>query len=174
MNIPTCNGCPLRKADDARCPILQSKLDVVRGAGLTSIKFKCEKRFSAFRPGDEVAFSIYVPGYEDEVLDCLGIVMEMRQTRVQVYVIRDEVNEQHTEAPIVFLRHNRVKKTGKRHPVCIYCGKPQGVEIKILDNGLTNGKQTYHDWECNRWIIDGDDSRCALCQFESAGNGGVS
>ena len=170
MNIQTCNGCPLRKVDGERCKILQSKLDAVKGAGLTSIRFRCAVRLSLFRPGDEVAFSIYVPG-EEEILNCLGIVMDMRQTRVLVYVIRDEVNEQHTEAPIVLLQHARIRKTGKLHPICIYCGRPQGVEIKMLDGGLTDGRQTYHDWECSRWLDDGLDSRPAPCQFEIAGKG---
>ena len=160
LNIPTCYRCPERAKDGVRCPILQAKLDGVRGLSLSSFKFKCEKRLSLFTPGDEVDFDIgKTIDDEFDFLACTGIVMRMYPTKALIYVSESEYDA--VNVPVMRLRHDGLRKTGKRHPVCIHCGRPEGAEIKLSNQGSPAYPKGLHDWECNRW----ENGRYQPCEY---------
>ena len=141
MNVPTCYRCPERHPDKLdtrkRCPILQGKLDAVKGAGLSSIAFKCDKRQALFQPGEVVEFRLLV---DDEggtgPEDMTGIVMATKGRKVRIY-------SETTNRPVIALYPDMLKKTGETHTVCIHCGRPKGKEFEVTSNA---GEK--HKWEC--------------------------
>lgn len=156
--------------DGVRCEILQSKLDAVRGVGLTSIKFKCEKRLALFAPGDVVAFDLMEVERDEEFGDsscwnaCEGVIMRMEPTRALICVLQDRC-EIETVRPIMRLKHGGLRKTGEKYSVCIHCGRPEGVEIKLPDFGQSGPDARLHDWECT----ERDHGHTLPCVFGSDG-----
>lgn len=158
VNIPTCYRCPERMKDGKRCEILQGKLDAVKGAGVTSIRFKCDRRVAIpclVAPGDVVVFEIYEKGCPDE-MQCRGIVMRtwLAGEKVLLYVEPEAGEYGETEYPVIKLRPEHLCKTGEVHPVCTECYRPKGKTFKI---------RSAHDPEEREWMycgLEGEDDRC--------------
>lgn len=174
MNVPTCYRCPERTRNGSRCPILQQKLDAVRGVGLSSIRFYCQTRLNLFKPGDVVEFQIYSHEHSEDwlsgelvqgsPLDCRGIVMRNKGRKVLVYVDDDDDS---TERPIVNLYLDGLHKTGERHPVCIHCGKPEGKDIELTSR--ISGEIEL--WQCRS---DDESFQVLFCEYattEAKGGG---
>lgn len=143
MNIPTCYRCPERNRGDERCAILAAKAKSVKGLGLTSIKFNCEKRPTLFTPGDIVSFELW-DGEFDRLVRLTGIVMRTKGRKVMIY-------SGETERSVLWLYPDGLHKTGRSAPVCVRCGAPQGAEILIK----TSGDEKPRAWECSNYDDQG-------------------
>lgn len=152
MNIPTCYRCPERHPDPLdkklRCPILQAKLNSVKGADLSLIVFRCEKREQLFRPGDVVTFRLYIRGSEQSS-DMEGIVMSRNGRKWRIFCEDDDC-----ERAVINLYPDGLHKTGRHHPTCVHCGRPQGKEFSVA----TRNDPTPHEWSCTN-LRDG-------CEFQ--------
>jgi len=169
MNSKPCYGCPLRHVEAEsrtgslirkRCPILQGKLDAVRGLGLKSIDFECSTKTALFTPGQGVAFL----GSSDERGEYgerpyetyAGFVMRWRGNKVLV------VSEE-TDSPFCSIFPNRLTPVSDRRRACIHCGMPEGVNIKV--KGKFDAEP--HAWVCRAEIGEGGDG-ILPCEYGSA------
>lgn len=129
MNIRVCYGCPLRlvgvpgNIHPKRCSILQAKLRGVKGLGLASIDFKCPTKLALFAPGQCVTFMGADPDGGYGVFE--GYVYKWDSNKVRV------VSEE-TDKPFCRIRPDRLSLVpGKERRVCVHCGLPEGVRIKV-------------------------------------------
>lgn len=145
MNVTTCYRCPERHPDPLnpklRCPILQSKLNAVKGAGLSSISFKCERRTSLFTPGDIVSFALAV-AYDAErgvpIRKCVtGYVIQAKGRKFLVYCER-------SNNKLIWLYPDGLTQTGKVR-ACIHCGAPEGIHIRYQKD-----QEQETIWTCTR------------------------
>ncbi len=154
MNVRTCYRCPERHPDPLnrrkRCPVLQEKLNAVRGAGLTNIEFKCEKRKQLFKPGEVVRFTLTkgenpLHGGTIEA-QAEGIIMKADGRRYLLY-------SEDTNFCLARLYPDSLHRTGERVRVCIHCAKPEGVTIQLPHKNSEESAQ----WVC-RYSTDFDTS----------------
>lgn len=163
MQMNPCRTCPF-KGD---CEIRDKKREAVKGLGLTSIKFRCEKLRKAFVPGmkvkarlDYVATGMRVSCDSQEyITECLvvdAIVMKFTFGKVRIYVPYDE-----TEVPkndgfpawwlqklngggpgdcihILRVQPDRLTATDEYVSTCRHCGMPEYIEKP-------------NEWHC-RWV----------------------
>ena len=117
MYIAQCNYCP----HSLGCEIRLAKLKAVRGAGLTAIRFKCDKLLSELQPGQLVRAESH---YSDPVL---GTVMRPNGDRVFVWLDGADANGKRC----VSLQPDCLEPIdGERVRVCANCGQLEGTESR--------------------------------------------
>lgn len=135
MNYGTCKGCILEKEDCADRRLIRSQ---VIGLGITSIKWKCKSRKSAFNEGQPVTVTLIERGGHEEgdsLHDFDAYVLGMRGRRVHAYIPKAN---QHIEQPgdfefrnngFVTLSMDHVRsREGEIEPICSECRKPHRLE----------------------------------------------
>lgn len=133
MYMTPCRSCP---HSHKSCAIKDAKRVAVRGAGLTSMNFRCEKRLSTLPPGQRVVMTLQnevtLGGYNDyeyqdwEDVDIVGTVMrEARRGRVLVWL--DEMTTRERN-PVALWPHLMKPIEGHRVAVCSECGQPEGTK----------------------------------------------
>lgn len=138
MNIPTCFRCPKRHNPDDSwfdrkpfCELLVSKMNGVRGLGLTVIKFACPTRDGLFSPGDVVTFSLpvsYSPEGDARTVPMEGVIMRRIGRKWFLYSASEGCTQK-----VMKLYPDKLKKTGETRPLCIHCGLPMGVERPLME-----------------------------------------
>jgi len=136
MNIPTCYRCPLRTDPTVErwkrkpvCKLLLSKLEAVRGAGLTVIKFPCPTRDSIFQSGECVYFSLPISGPDgvDRRVKVDGVIMRRKGRKWLLYCNHPDISRH-----VINMYPDALRKTGEVKPLCRHCGLPMGVERPIM------------------------------------------
>ena len=94
MYVKPCRNCPHREG----CEIKVAKLASLRGLGLASVNFKCDKRLSKLQPGQRITFVMRDGEGHDEPWDeytFTGIVMRPYRTKILVWLVScdDDVYE---------------------------------------------------------------------------------
>jgi hypothetical protein len=149
VTFKPCIYCPF----SPDCDIRREKVSAVRGLGITTMTFKCQKLLDTFQPGDVITTSLYfnVPSYMDyETVhrDVTGTVMRWKGTNNLLVAFSPQAG---TSKPLGNLRPKHCRKTGECRRVCIHCGKPEGIELKSPDpvDGLIPWVCRYEDGDWN-------------------------
>lgn len=143
MTMYPCRDCRLSES----CDIREEKRRQIRGIGLTSIKFKCQKRTDSLAPGMKVKAHLpYVvtrwsqgsseeeslPIREERTLD--AFVMKWVKGKVRIYVPPEQdagtllaLNDPQTELDVIAVNARFLEVTGERVGACIHCGLPENV-----------------------------------------------
>ena len=149
MFVKPCFNCPHRKG----CERKAEKLAAVRGLGLTSIAFKCDKRLSELQPGQRIEFTM-MDGERGSALEpwstytFQAIVMRPYKHRILVWLVgcdhEDEEPDPHPQQyeyllasgknPIA-VSPDRVRPVNGRVPVCPDCGQPEGTKPEPRKDG---------------------------------------
>lgn len=141
MFLKPCYNCPFRKD----CGKKEAKLEILRGLGFTSARFRCDKRLTNLKPGQRVSLVLSVPHepieggantMEDESFT--AIVMRPasgNRDRILVWVEDDpapygDVFEHRNPIPV---RPDRVTPIdGERVNVCPECQQPEGTTARTI------------------------------------------
>lgn len=133
MILRTCHGCAKEKVP---CIDREAFKDALRGLGVTSVKWKCKSRVSAYEPGDPVwarTQAFYAGHGEDGCVDDFpATVIRVMGTKAVVFIAPGSLgaggeyqfeanNNGFCKIPLSRLK----KRDGMRESVCRYCQMPE-------------------------------------------------
>ncbi len=163
MYVRPCRNCPHREG----CDIKASKLESLRGLGLTSVNFKCDKRLSELQPGQRIEFVMGDgAGHGEDWAEYTftGIVMRPRGSKILVWLVsRDDDVYEDAPGPHpqvcqnllvsgknpIKLSPNRVTPVaGALVPLCPDCDQPEGTKA---DEARSPGTQPWFCPRCAGW-----------------------
>lgn len=133
MRYMTCIGCKLADTD---CPFRRKLRDKIAGLGVTSIRWKCDGRVPAFKPGDAVwarTYSSDPDGYEDREDHFPGHVVDTMQKRVLVFIPdgsvgSDGVSFVARKNGFCLLPYGRVtERDAPAEKICQHCQQPESA-----------------------------------------------
>lgn len=165
MQMNPCRTCPF-KGD---CEIRDKKREAVKGLGLTSIKFRCEKLRKAFVPGMKVKARLdYVTTglrvscddqeYKTESRVVDAYVMKFTFGKVRIYVPYDDTPApENDEFPLWWLQ----KLKGGGPGDCIHVLRVQPDRLTATESfvracrhcGMPENFDKPKEWNC-RWVVE--------------------
>ncbi|WP_298164997.1 hypothetical protein [Novosphingobium sp.] len=148
----TCINCA---ADKATCERREQVRAAIKGSGITSVKFKCDKRQSMFHVGQRVAITWEVSTEADYSLDETWPGTVVRENGTRFVVAVDDVPSDEGTPARDYIRNDRlfVKVSPQRlraldepdRPICNFCERAPSVgeACKDFDRDLWSHNSGY-------------------------------
>lgn len=140
MYVKPCRNCPHKDG----CKTKVEKLAALRGLGITSVNFKCDKRLSELQPGQRIEFTMGDgKGCDWSEYTFHGVVMRPRGSKLLVWLVSrdDDVYEDmpgphpqvyehllESDKNPIKLSPDRVRPVGGRVSLCPDCDQPDGTK----------------------------------------------
>lgn len=101
----TCINCA---ADKTNCPRRRAVQEAIKGAGITSLKFRCSERKPMFRPGQRVSVTWAVGGDNEYALDETWPATVIKESGTRFLLSVDDVESDEGTPAKEFINNERL------------------------------------------------------------------